>query len=259
MIVPSVPVPSGGPATTRIVAHRGRAGSHPDNTLPAFEAAAALGADAVELDVHFSADSQLVVHHDHYLRDADCREVPLFQLDSGFIRGRRVGGSGRIPLLADVFDRIGTRVLYEVELKGFTAEFLDAVIALIRASGLDRHVEITSSNRFLLARLSALAPEFATGTYVDPFPAWMEPTLGRARAVHTALLGGVDVLHCPLDIVDAEFISLAHRHGLGMHAVNCSTEPDLRAALALGVDQLSTDDLALALAVRRAHANGIDG
>src|SRR5439155_14345872 len=52
------------PAVTLVVAHRGASRVAPENTLEAFEAALALGADGVELDVHRTADGALVVHHD---------------------------------------------------------------------------------------------------------------------------------------------------------------------------------------------------
>ncbi|BBM18770.1 MULTISPECIES: glycerophosphodiester phosphodiesterase [Enterococcus] len=49
---------------TVIIAHRGSAGTHPENTLPAFMEAVRTGADGIELDVHLTADQQLVVIHD---------------------------------------------------------------------------------------------------------------------------------------------------------------------------------------------------
>lgn len=56
-----MPHPSGRPW---IVAHRGARMVRAENTIEAFRAAAALGADAVELDVRRSADHTLVVIHD---------------------------------------------------------------------------------------------------------------------------------------------------------------------------------------------------
>lgn len=46
-----------------IVAHRGAHDQVPENTLPAFERAIELGADAVELDVRLTADGIPVVYH----------------------------------------------------------------------------------------------------------------------------------------------------------------------------------------------------
>ncbi|HET7793862.1 MAG TPA: glycerophosphodiester phosphodiesterase family protein [Rhizobacter sp.] len=50
------------------IAHRGARAYAPENTLPAFEKAAQMGCHMVELDVHCSADGELVVHHDDDLQ-----------------------------------------------------------------------------------------------------------------------------------------------------------------------------------------------
>jgi glycerophosphoryl diester phosphodiesterase len=47
-----------------VIAHRGASAELPENTLPAFERAIELGADAIELDVHADAEGRLVVTHD---------------------------------------------------------------------------------------------------------------------------------------------------------------------------------------------------
>jgi len=51
-----------------IIGHRGAAGLAPENTIPAFKRACAIGVDAVELDVILTADSKVVVHHDYFLK-----------------------------------------------------------------------------------------------------------------------------------------------------------------------------------------------
>ena len=50
--------------TTKVWAHRGASGYRPENTLEAFELAIRQGADGIELDVHTSADGELIVMHD---------------------------------------------------------------------------------------------------------------------------------------------------------------------------------------------------
>ena len=58
------------------LAHRGARAYAPENTLPAFAKALALGADGFELDVHLSADGYLVVcHDDELLRCTNVIEV----------------------------------------------------------------------------------------------------------------------------------------------------------------------------------------
>eukprot|EP00475_Leptophrys_vorax_P041308 TRINITY_DN7788_c0_g1_i2.p1 TRINITY_DN7788_c0_g1~~TRINITY_DN7788_c0_g1_i2.p1 ORF type:complete len:327 (-),score=67.95 TRINITY_DN7788_c0_g1_i2:31-1011(-) len=49
------------------IAHRGGASEAPENTIAAFEHARQCGADTLELDVHVTADDQLVVVHDNDL------------------------------------------------------------------------------------------------------------------------------------------------------------------------------------------------
>ena len=51
-----------------MIGHRGAAGLAPENTLAAFAMACAIGVDAFELDVLFTADKKIVVHHDFSLK-----------------------------------------------------------------------------------------------------------------------------------------------------------------------------------------------
>lgn len=52
------------PAARPVVGHRGNRAHAPENTLESFAQAVALGVDALEFDVHLSADGVPVVHHD---------------------------------------------------------------------------------------------------------------------------------------------------------------------------------------------------
>ncbi|MDQ7860817.1 glycerophosphodiester phosphodiesterase family protein [Peribacillus frigoritolerans] len=52
---------------TLIFAHRGSAGTHPENTMSAFKEAARVGADGIETDVQLSKDGEVVIIHDEKL------------------------------------------------------------------------------------------------------------------------------------------------------------------------------------------------
>jgi glycerophosphoryl diester phosphodiesterase len=51
-------------AQVTVISHRGEHLSHPENTLPAFQAAIEAGADYFELDVRTTSDGRLVLMHD---------------------------------------------------------------------------------------------------------------------------------------------------------------------------------------------------
>ena len=52
------------PDAKPVIGHRGNRAHAPENTIESFAQAVALGADALEFDVHLSADGIAVVHHD---------------------------------------------------------------------------------------------------------------------------------------------------------------------------------------------------
>ena len=105
-------------------AHRGASGHAPANTMAAFLLAAEMGADGIELDVHLSADVELVVIHDHAVDSTTDGQGPvsalslaeLQQLDAGSWFAPRFAGE-RIPTLRQVLEAVGQRLLINVEIK----------------------------------------------------------------------------------------------------------------------------------------------
>lgn len=67
--------PRSAPAALEIIGHRGAAGLEPENTLAAFRRACAIGVAGIELDVHLTRDSVLVVHHDYTLHPDIARDA----------------------------------------------------------------------------------------------------------------------------------------------------------------------------------------
>jgi glycerophosphoryl diester phosphodiesterase len=236
--------------TTKIIAHRGYSHKYPENTLTAFRAALDYGSDAIELDIHMTADGHLVVHHDYYLGNPDNGEGPIYKKDLAYIKSLTIGGTETIPTLKEVFELVGNKMHYELDLKGFTGEFLQKVIELVKRFDLANYVEFTSSTVYNLTKLKQLQPGFQTGTFAAPFPDWMDKELGQMLLINSAKLGGINVLHCPLDMINKQLVEAAHKEGLLVHTADCNTYEALQKALKLGVDQLSTNMLELALEVR---------
>lgn len=87
------------PRHPEVHGHRGCRGLRPENTLPAFRYALALGVDVIEMDVVVSADRQVVVSHEPWLNPsicldptgqpidpADARKFNLYQMPYAEIR-----------------------------------------------------------------------------------------------------------------------------------------------------------------------------
>ena len=75
---------------TKVWAHRGASGYRPENTMEAFELAIKQGADGIELDVHTSADGELIVMHDETVDRVTDKTGLIKEYDSG--TGKRVKG-----------------------------------------------------------------------------------------------------------------------------------------------------------------------
>ena len=99
-----------------VIGHRGAAGLAPENTLDGFRRAAALGVDAVELDVHALAGA-LVVIHDDTLDRTTSGQGPLQAQSLAALRCLDAGDGQRVPLLEEVFAALPVNVGVNIELK----------------------------------------------------------------------------------------------------------------------------------------------
>jgi glycerophosphoryl diester phosphodiesterase len=128
----------------QLVAHRGNARECPENTLPAFQSALALGVRHLELDVQLSSDGVPVVLHDATLRRTTGRAGRVFELTAAALArteasaARRLGERHRgatIPLLTDVLqllgDRPGVTLFVEIKRESLKRFGLDDVVGRI--------------------------------------------------------------------------------------------------------------------------------
>jgi len=101
-----------------IIAHRGASGTYPENTLLAFEQALAAGAGWLELDVHLSADGELVVIHDEFLDRTTSGQGLVAAHPLAQLRQLNAGLGEKIPLLDEVLELAAGRASLNIELKG---------------------------------------------------------------------------------------------------------------------------------------------
>lgn len=226
---------------TKLTAHRGAAYCFPENTLDAFDQAVRDGAERIEFDLHMTLDRKLVIHHDYYPENSThpIHKVTLSDL---------LSINSSIPSLEQVLEVIPSNIELEIEMKGFTSEFIESALDAIDER---RDVEFTSPHAAVLDTIRAVRPAAVLGLFVATFPSWMPSELGRDILFSTVELQKINVAHLPLSMIDEEVIDRAEESGVRVHAANCNSRSCLERAFALNVHQLSTDVLPLAHEVRK--------
>jgi glycerophosphoryl diester phosphodiesterase len=217
---------------TLIVGHRGASAYRPENTMPSFALAIEQGADAIELDVHLTADGQLAIIHDDTLdrttsgtgsvaaqtmrkiRQADAGAK--FEASDG---SRPYRGKGmKVPTLPEVLAWLPPNVDLVVEIKARAA--VDATVAALNDSPLRAREAVTviSFDEGAIERVRELDPELPTGYLLVPFDSVER---GLTYAVERGHLG-VYPWEGDLGLDPMPFVAQAQAYGrrLGCYVVN---------------------------------------
>lgn len=151
---------------TRLCAHRGLSHACPENTLPAFAAAVALGVDEIEFDLWLSRDGVPVVCHDPKLdRTTDGEGVvttmtwdEIRAMDAGVQTGELWSGI-RVPRVEEVLDcAAGVGLNIHIKDPGPDGQLVKMTCDLIRERDLTEQAYIAGIEDVLTVAL-AYAPE----------------------------------------------------------------------------------------------------
>jgi glycerophosphoryl diester phosphodiesterase len=223
---------------TLVYAHRGASRVEPQNTLAAFGAAVAMGADGVELDVRRTLDDRLVVHHDPTLADGSA------------IRAKRQGDlPAHVPTLTEALDACAGLIV-NIEIKNdpdepdFDPDDWVADQVATELAGRDAPGRwLISSFRFeTVDRFRELLPVVRT--------AWLTIAL-EGSAIRRVADAGHAAIHPYVDTVDEAGVRAAHGLGLAVNVWTCNDADRMAELVAWGVDGICTDVPDVALAVRR--------
>ena len=211
--------------TFDLQAHRGGAGLWPENTLEAFGRALALGVSTLELDVHLTAEDDVVVAHDPVRVNL---EIKYDALDAA---------------------RLTTR-------EAFVAKVVEA----LRVDDLVARTSIQCFDWGVLARVGEAEPALQRNLLVSPKylkgdSPWFDGLAVDADFVRTAAAQGLTAIS-PIHgspytsgvddpayrpFVTAAMVDEAHAAGLGVIPYVVDDEPTLRHLVRLGVDGLITN------------------
>lgn len=248
---------------TLVAAHRGGAGLWPENSLRAFRGAVGLGVDALEFDVHLTADGEVIVLHDPTLERTTTgrgavRDTTRAALASVRLKDRegRVTDE-RVPPFGEVLDLAAAssvELLPEIKVgpRGQPYAGIEAkVLGLVKARGLLARTTIQAFQPETIARVRALEPSVRTMLLVSRARVEQDK-IPPIETVHWAREVGATDLGMDHRLVDASVVAAARAAGIRLSVFTVNEEADLKRVIGLGVDVVMSDrpDLALRLVGR---------
>lgn len=240
-----------------LFAHRGASLHAPENTMESFDLAVRLGgADVLELDVHLSADGEVVVLHDATLDRTTnghglARLKTLKELQDLDAGARFVSPSGGrpfadrnvvIPRLADVL-RAFPNLGFNIEVKQGDPPMIRKVLAVLDACG-PRDVLLTAGVHTIMESLEAAQPGCPLGLSgrqaLDVLrAAWWGrplPESWRGRSLQ------IPPWHRGFPVATKRLIRCAHAAGLDVHLWTINSPTLARKYVLREVDGIMSDD-----------------
>jgi len=239
---------------TDIIAHRGGALLWPENSLLAFRRAIEAGVDAVECDIHLSADGVPMVMHDATLDRTSNGTGPLRARRAEELAALRLvsaGGEG-VPRLSDLLALVAaSRVGLQLEVKGDVHGRADHVLLGRALEELDRH-GLRARTEVIVFEAEMAAAAVAAGGLRHV--AWlfgpsMLRHIGRDGVLAIAARAGADMVETHESAMDESLLEVLRGAGLRVGTWGANQEASIRRMLALGLDAIATDDPVLALAL----------
>lgn len=217
-----------------VIGHRGASADAPENTLASFALAVEQGADGIEFDVQLSRDGVPIVIHDGTVDRTTDGTGRVTDLTLAKIRRLTIAGEHPVPLLDEVFERLGRSTLYNIELKGLKINdggLSAAVAAAIVRYGVAEQALISSFTPFFVRAARKHMPSGVPVAHLRERRA--------TRIFHTFVHAEAD--HPLHTLVDEELMTWARRHGVRVNAWTVDDATEARRLIRLGVNGIITN------------------
>jgi glycerophosphoryl diester phosphodiesterase len=235
-----------------IIAHRGASGLAPENTLAAIGKAMDLGSDMIEIDVHQTRDSVVVVIHDYSIdkttngqgmvKDLTFSEIRMYSAGEWF--DEKYKGE-KVPSLQEVltFIRGQTRLL--IEIKGGNSKYpgiVKRVVDLINEFNAEEWCVIQSFYSQVLPEVFHMDPSITLHRLVvsdNPFlPVYKDDK------VHVGFVDNfeyIKVINMKKKYITKRIIDSYHKRGLSINAWTVNDSSEIVRLFDMGVDGVITN------------------
>jgi glycerophosphoryl diester phosphodiesterase len=225
-----------------IIAHRGFSGIAPENTLPAFKYAAALGVDLIELDIHQTKDGIIVCHHDEdvskltgrteFIKDLTLDEIQT--IDAGAWFDDKFKGE-KIPTLTQVLE-LGIPLLIEIK-KGedFYPGIIQNLMNLLQNYPHSEKCILQSFDASVLESVSSISDKYKLQKLVSS-----EIPLFSAFDFN-GNDKNYDGINPDFSTITKEFLNHIHQIGKTSFTYTVNESEDMLRLISLGIDGIITD------------------
>jgi len=230
----------------RLCAHRGFNSVAPENTMPAFGAAIALGAEEIELDLWSTTDGEIVTCHDPVLdrvsngtgKIYEHSYAELLELDFGFKHNEKFTGL-KIPTFEEVLQKFSRIVIINIHVKiwdfNFKDRAYDKIIGLIRKYKCENHVYFMTANDACIKELKEIAPDLKCCL------GWSGKESGMEQ-VDRAIAAGAHKIQFFKPHYDKAAIDKAHANGIICNMFWSDDPAEAREMIDMGIDTILTND-----------------
>lgn len=234
-------------AYPRVCAHRGFSTIAPENSMPAYGAAVAMGADEIEFDLWPTADGELVSSHDRELERVsdgiglvtDYTLSELEQLDFGVKFDEKFRGL-KILRFEDILAKFSCHVIMNIHVKplsysdDYPQPILEKIVSLVRKYDCADHVYFMLQTDRQIKRFKQYAPDIpvCVGHLTDR--PW--------SIVDRAIEFGCEKVQLFKPYFNQEMIDKAHAHGIRCNVFWSDDADETREFLRMGIDTILTND-----------------
>jgi glycerophosphoryl diester phosphodiesterase len=222
-----------------IIAHRGASAYEPENTLRAFDLAIRQSAQMIELDLHVTADNQVVVIHDPTLNHRTNLKGRVDSLPLAEIRRADAGKGERIPTLDETLDLTLGKVRLYLEIKDPRAAL--PTLRIIRERRCQAQVMLASFDIEMMRGLGEEVSDTELGLILgnatfNPMVRWREafPWIALKRVKHQVLCMQVELCYGYL-------ASRARANGKKLYVWTADKERQYARMTSIGVDGIVTN------------------
>lgn len=229
----------------RICAHRGFSTVAPENTMPAYGAAIALGAHEIELDLWPTKDGEIVSCHDNTLERVSDGEGLIYEhtlselkkLDFGIKFGEKFKGL-RIVTFEEILRKLGGQTIMNIHIKPigehYDPEIMKKIISLIYKYDCEKFVYLMIEKDDDVALVRYIAPDIPVCLGHDGARPY--------EIVDRAIAVGAQKVQFFKPYFNQEMIDKAKKNGIICNVFWSDDPEEARKFLEMGMDTILTND-----------------